>query len=70
MDIITVGNYLDSAPYLDIKFIDFQCARCIFQLETRDRFPYSLHLHCPNCSDSRIIERSTGLATECLRKGI
>jgi|6_EtaG_2_1085325.scaffolds.fasta_scaffold08778_3 hypothetical protein len=70
MYIIIVGNYLDSAPYLDIKFLDFQCARCLCQLEKRDKFPNSLHLHCPNCSKSGIIERSTSLATECLRKGI
>lgn len=70
MDIIIVGNYPDSAPYLDIKFLDFQCARCLCQLEKRDRSPNSRHLHCPNCSKNGIIERSTSLATECLRKGI
>lgn len=70
MDAITLGHKLDKAPYLDIKFLDFQCARCLCQLEKRERSPNSLHLHCPNCSKSGIIERSTSLATECLRKGI
>lgn len=70
MGIIIVGNYLDSAPYLDIKFLDFQCARCLCQLEKRDKFPNSLHLHCPNCSESGVIERPSNLAAECFRKGI
>ena len=70
MDVITLGQKLDKAPYLDIKFLDFLCAHCLCQLVERDRFPNSLHLYCPNCSESGVIERSTSLATECLRKGI
>lgn len=70
MDIIAFGHNLDNAPHLDIKFLDFQCAHCLCQLEKRDRSPNALHLYCPNCSESGIIERFTSLATESLRKGI
>ena len=70
MDIIAFGHNLDSAPHLAIEFLDFRCAHCLCQLEKRDRSPNSLHLYCPNCSKSGIIERSTSLATECLRKGV
>lgn len=70
MNIIAFGQNLDSAPHLDIEFLDFRCAHCLCQLKKRDRSPNSLHLYCPNCNESGIIERSTNLATECLRKGI
>lgn len=70
MNIIAFGHNLDSAPYLDIEFLDFQCDRCRCQLNKRSKYPNSLHLHCPNCSESGIIERSTSLATEPLRRGI
>lgn len=33
MDIIAFGHNLDSAPHLDIEFLDFQCAHCLCQLE-------------------------------------
>lgn len=70
MNVIAFGHNLDSAPYLDIKFLDFQCSQCLYQLKKLDRFPNSLHLHCPSCSESGIIERSTTIAAECLRNGI